>query len=391
MVELAEELQHRGHEITVLTSYPQYNLDTSEAIQCYDERMDENGIAVIRVRTLPHHNVNFVMRGIAQVTMPRIFLRALRRNRAGRFDVVLVYSPPLTLAAVGSILKRRTGARFVLNVQDIFPQNAIDLGALKNPLLIRWFEKMEYRAYTAADIVTVHSEGNRSFVEQKERVDNLTKLRILHNWIDVQAIENADRSRNFRQEYGLEGKFVLLFAGVIGPSQGLDMVLDVAERVADLKDLVFLIVGDGMEKKRLQERVETAGLTNIVFKPFVSKDAYASLVNSVDGGIVSLTAKKKTPVVPGKILGYMAAAKPVLAFLNQESDGHALIDAARCGVSVPSGQPVSELERVTRELYNRRAHLETMGQNGKEYVTRNFDKKVCIDTLEQFLQPSRQH
>jgi len=388
MVELAEELQQRGHEITVVTSYPAYNLDNSEAAKTYDERTDEGGITVIRVKTLPHHNVNFVMRGIAQVTMPRIFLRALRRNDTKPFDVVLVYSPPLTLASVGVVLKRRTGARFVLNVQDIFPQNAIDLGALTNPLLIRWFERMEQKAYTAADIVTVHSQGNRDFLLRKGRVEDPSKLQILHNWIDVAAIENADRSRNFRTEYNLQEKFILLFAGVIGPSQGLDMVVNVAERVTDLQDLLFLIVGDGMEKKRLQERVTSAGLSNIVFKPFVSKDAYASLVGSVDGGIVSLTAKNKTPVVPGKILGYMAAAKPVLAFLNRESDGHSLIATAKCGVSVPSDQPVLELERVTRDLYNRRANLETMGQSGKKYVTHNFDKKVCIDTLEQFLQPS---
>ena len=387
MAELAEELHERDHDVTVLTSYPAFNLDETEGVTSYDELTSEDGIRVIRAKTLPHHNVNFIVRGIAQLTLPHTLLRALRRHSNWDFDVVVVYSPPLTLASVGATLKRVSGTRFVLNVQDIFPQNAIDLGALKNPLLIRWFARMERDAYSSADIVTVHSEGNRDFLVHSGRIEDLSKLSILHNWIDVAAMEASHDTRDFRREYDLDNKFILLFAGVVGPSQGLDMLVDVAGRVADLHDLVFLIVGDGMEKKRLQDRVRSDGLTNIVFKPFVSREAYASLVSSVDGGIVSLTAKNKTPVVPGKILGYMAASKPVLAFLNRESDGHAIIENAQCGVSVSSDSPVTDLERATRAFYNQQDNLVEIGNNGKKYVSANFDKRVCIDVLEQMLKP----
>lgn len=384
MVELAEELHVRGHEVIVVTSYPEYNLDDSSRSQRWDECTREGAITVIRVKTLPHHNVNFLVRGVSQITMPRLFLAAVRRHISERIDASIVYSPPLPLAKVGSILKRTKGTRFVLNVQDIFPQNAVDLGVLKNPVLIRFFETMERRAYRNADAVTVHSEGNRRFLLERGRVASGT-LSVLHNWIDVDAVRAADGKRDFREEYGLHSSFIFLFAGVMGPSQGLDMVLNVAEITKDLSDVVFLLVGDGMEKERLVARAARDGLSNVIFKPFVSKEAYAALVNSVDVGVVSLTSRNKTPVVPGKILGYMAAGKPVLAYLNAESDGHELLRDARCGVSVVSDRTTEELAVAACELYGDRAKLRELGENGRRYVTENFEKRVCVDEIERLL------
>ena len=385
MIELAEELHARGHQVTVLTSWPKYNLDQNDARRTFQAYENERGIDVVRVRTLPHHNVNFVVRGLAQITMPRLFLRALRRTSDGKFDAVVVYSPPLPLAKVGAVLRRQTGARFMLNIQDIFPQNAIDLGVLRNPLLITWFKRMEWRAYADADVMTVHSPGNREFLIRSANLNDAAKLRILHNWIDVGSMEVHTSSQRFRETWQLNGKFVLLFAGVMGPSQHLEMVLSVAQALKGEPDIVFLIAGDGMEKPRLQRLAHDRGLENVVFKPFVSKSAYSQLVNEVDVGMVTLSPRNRTPVVPGKILGYMAAAKPVLAFLNRESDGHRLVAEAGCGVSVYSDAPIEELVAATRMLLERKSELETLGRSGYSYVVEHFDKSVCVDTIESYL------
>ena len=386
MIELAEELHARGHQVTVLTSWPKYNLDQNDARRTFQACENERGIDVVRVRTLPHHNVNFVVRGFAQITMPRLFLRALRRTSDGKFDAVVVYSPPLPLAKVGAVLRRQTGARFMLNIQDIFPQNAIDLGVLRNPLLITWFKRMERRAYADADVMTVHSPGNREFLIRSANLNDAAKLRILHNWIDVGSMAGGGgASQRFRQTWQLSGKVVLLFAGVVGPSQHLEIVLSVAQALKGEPDIVFLIAGDGMEKPRLQRLAHDRGLENVVFKPFVSKSAYSQLVNEVDVGMVTLSPRNRTPVVPGKILGYMAAAKPVLAFLNRESDGHRLVVEAGCGVSVYSDAPIEELVAATRSLLERKSELETLGRSGYSYVVEHFDKSVCVDTIESYL------
>lgn len=378
MKELAEGLKNRGFDVAVATTYPEYNLAEEQMNIKYPEFAEENEIKVIRVKTLPHHKINFIVRGISQVSMPYIFENKIKKylNKA---DIIIVYSPPLPLAIVGAKLKKFFNAKFLLNVQDIFPQNAIDLGVLKNPLLIKFFKKMEWKAYINADLIFVHSEGNLNFLKKKYP-DIAGKFMVLHNWIDTKQFNGILRTNKYRKIYNLENKFIILFAGVIGPSQGLDFVIELANRVRDLEDVIFLFVGDGMEKTKLENLAKTKNLKNVIFKPFVSKEYYPYLVKDCDVGLVSLSSKNRTPVVPGKILGYMAAKLPVLAFLNQESDGHNIIKNANCGFSCIHGD-IQEAEKLVREIYKNKNGLIRYGENGYNYVINNFDREICIQKL----------
>jgi len=377
MQELAEGLRDRGYDIYVATSYPQYNLTENDRNIDYPDFVVEGGIKVIRIKTLPHHKVNFIIRGISQISMPYIFKNRIKKCLK-KIDIILVYSPPLSLASLGGSLKNFYGAKYILNVQDIFPQNAIDLGILKNGFLIKFFESIEKKAYRNADVIFVHSEGNESFLKNKH-TEISEKFIVLHNWIDTKEFDGVERTNEYRKKYGLENKFIILFAGVIGPSQGLDFVLEVAKKVEDLQDLVFLIVGDGMEKKNLEQIVKEKKIKNVIFKDFVSKAEYPKLVKDSDVGLVSLTNKNKTPVVPGKILGYMAAGLPVLAFLNKESDGHKIIRNANCGYSCENGD-LYNAEKFIRMLYQSN-NLKDTGLNGRNYVKEHFDKDIIIEQL----------
>ncbi len=380
MQELAEGLRDRGHKITVVTSYPQYNLTGELKNKRHEEFSVENEINIIRIKTLPHHKVNFIIRGISQLTMPYLFLSKITKYLKDKIDIVVVYSPPLTLSEVGSVIKKKHGARFILNVQDIFPQNAIDLGALHNTLLIKFFERMETIAYANADIIAVHSEGNREFLLKMKNVPQ-EKTVILHNWIDLSAYQ-GERTGIFRKQFGLEDKFIFLFAGVIGPSQGLDLIIKVAERIKNIKDICFLIVGDGVEKGRLEKMVKDLKLKNVIFKPFVSKDEYPLLVKDADVGVACLTSMNTTPVVPSKILGYMAASVPVVAFLNKESDGHKIVKESRCGYSEISDDPLKAAQLIIK-VYNEKDRLKQYGENGYKYVTNYFSREIFLDNLEK--------
>jgi glycosyltransferase involved in cell wall biosynthesis len=381
MQEMAEELRNRGHKIIVVTAYPQYNVTAELKGKSFDEFSDENGIAVVRIKTLPHHKVNFIIRGISQLTMPYIFLSKINRYLRDKIDASIVYSPPLTLAKVGMALKKKYGAKFILNIQDIFPQNAIDLGVLKSRFLINLFKWIEEKAYKSADKIAVHSDGNKKFLVDKKDVSS-KKVYVLHNWIDLTTFKNQGRTGIYRKKYGIDNKFIFLFAGVVGPSQGLDLIINLANNVKNIQDICFLIVGDGMEKERLMKMAEDYSLKNIVFQPFVSKDEYPKLVKDSDVGMICLTSLNKTPVVPGKILGYMAASLPVVAFLNRESDGHKIIRDAQCGYSAISDNPDKATE-VILKIYTERDRLNQYGKNGFNYVSNYFAKDVCVDQLEK--------
>jgi len=381
MLELAEELYRRGHRVTVATTWPRYNLDASERQYRYAEFMNEHGIEVLRFKTLRHHNVNYIYRGIAQLLMPFSFLRKFHKYHIALPDVVLVYSPPLPLTLVGAYLRRK-GVKFILNVQDIFPQNAIDLGALTNPIAIRLFRYIERKVYRAADVITTHSDGNRILL-QNQFPHLKKKFTTLHNWADLSHFKKK-ALKDFRAIYNIQDKFIAVFAGVIGPSQELDILLNVAEKLKDCPDLLILIVGDGTEKNRLQKKAETMGMRNVMFQPFVGRDDYPALLDASDIGVISLSPKNKTPVVPGKLLGYMAAGLPVIAFLNRESDGHYIITESGCGYSAPSDNPDAILTKF-RKAYKNRGCLGSMGEAGLDYVTKNCSKERCVTQLEDMI------
>lgn len=382
MRDLAEGFCEKGHEVYVATTYPQYNLaDKSQAEA--PELRKENGVKILRIKTLPHHRVNFIIRGIAQLLMPYIFFNKIKKNIKGKIDTVIVHSPPLPLARAAYKVKKFYGAKYILNLHDIFPQNAVDLGILKNKILIKLFEWMEKREYRDADLIVVPSNQHKKFIEQYRGVPE-EKVRVIYHWIDSEPFRNAKKTDRFRKMYGLEGKFIFLFGGVLGPSQGLDIILEAAAKLKDNKEIVFLFVGDGSDKGRLMRLAEKQNLKNVVFEPFVSADEYPELVKNCDVGIICLSSQNKTPAVPAKILGYMAAAIPVVAFLQKESDGLTIVSDSKCGFAVISDDKAAVFNAI-KKIYSEKENLEEYGENGLSYLLEHMKKSVGVREFEKLL------
>lgn len=384
MKEMAQGLQARGHNVTVLTQYPPN--DTlemkSQQASLFVSSMVEEGIRVVRVKTLSRYQANYFIRGIAELILPYLFYRAARKVVLHKIDVVIAYSPPLTLSVVAKKIKKRDHAIYVLNVQDIFPQNAIDLGIIKNSAFKHFYEMLERMAYAYADKITVHSSHNRNFLIDKKKVLP-EKVYTIFNWIDLKPYQKIkQRTGRFRDCYGLQDKFIFLFAGVMGPSQGLDFLVEVACRVKPFRDIAFLLVGGGSALDSTRTLVEQRQAINVFFQPFISQEEYPELVKDADVGVVCLSSLNKTPVVPGKLMGYMAAAIPVVAWLNKESDGHAIIQEAQCGYSVVSDN-IEKAVNIVERVYREKDQLSYLGANGFRYATAHFERDMCMRQLEQ--------
>lgn len=378
MKEMADGLKERGHEVFVVTSMPKnktFNQSFAKNI------VIEDGIKVIRARVLPHHNVNFILKGISQISLPYIFFNHVKRNITGKLDIVWVHSPPLPLTITAKLVKKFYGAKYFLNLHDFFPQNAVDLGILKNKILIRFFEKMEKNAYKDSDVIVTPSESHKNFMHERYGVP-LSKINVVSHWIDIKSFEKTKRTGRFRKLYNLEGKFIFMFGGVFGPSQGLDMFIRIADKLKEYKDIIFLLVGEGSEKAKLIKLVKTLGLKNIIFKPVVSKEDYAELLKDANVGILSLTSANTTPAVPAKLMGYMAAGLPVLAFLHKESDGIKIVEDANCGLATVSDNEEKMLE-LAEKMYLEKEKLSTYGENGFKYILSHFTKDVCLNKIEK--------
>lgn len=381
MSELATGLRDRGHNVSVLTCYPQYNLSPVDRERFADRKANfdviEDGVRVLRAPVNDIHNCGPIRRGISFLKLPVIINRASR----GLTDIqaIIHYSPPLTLGLAAARIKKRFNASYIMNVQDLFPQNAIDLGVLRNKPAIRFFRYVESYCYRHADLITCHSTGNAEYL--KRHLPDGKEIEVVHNWVEPSDYAIA-ASPVPRKKMNLGGKFVVFFAGVMGYAQDLGTVVQAARRLQEHDDIAFLLVGDGVEKDKLLAQAK--GLDNIHFHPFISTKEYPAWLGSTDVGLVTLRPSMKTPVVPSKILGYMAAGKPWIASVNAESDANSIAREGNCGLLCKPGDP-EDMAQAVLLLARDRELAGKLGSNGRKYCCEHFSKSRCLDEYQRIL------
>jgi len=322
-----------------------------------------------------------LLRGVGQI------LNAIGCSLAGlslkKVDVSIAYSPPLTLGITGYLLKVTKRTPHILNAQDLVPQYAIDLGILTDKKLIRLIKIVEHFVYKKARYITVHSEGNKDYLI-KEGVTP-EKVHIIPNWVDTNLVRPLEKQNEFRLKNGLENKFVVLFAGVLGFAQDLDTVVESGSHLKDHDDILLLIVGEGVEKERLIEKAKKLQLNNIKFLPFVSKQKYPQVVAASDACLATLQKNLLCPVVPSKILGYMAAGRPVIGGLPLEGDAPYVIQNAKCGICVEPGNP-KKLAQAILEMYKNKEKCKEWGNNGRKFILEHHDREKCVMQYENLFQ-----
>ena len=384
--DIGEELVRRQHEVTVLTNYPSYNVDLNTLPARYrtGRGMKEQyeGMTVIRTKPLgmPRHIP--WLRGLDQVSSAMQFVLAGLRFGGSKPDVILVYSPPLFYGVTALALRVFTGAKVVLNIQDLFPQSAVDLKLLKNRFLIGLFRTLESSLYRRVDHVTVHSPGNQAHVERHGGRGG--RVTVAPNVVDTEAIRPGSRENDFRRRHGISATTVVFsFAGVLGYSQDLDTVIEAARALGSAHNLVVYIVGDGVEKPRLVQKA--GGLDNVRFLPMLPKSGYAELLHASDVGLVTLRAAVRTPVVPSKILSLMAAGRAVLAALPLDGDAPRLIGEAECGRCVePENAPA--LAEAMVALAKDPAMMAEFGRHGRSYAEHHLTVGASASLYEQIFQ-----
>lgn len=374
--ELGTCLVKRGHRVTAVTEFPWRRLGAEMASLPIPERERMNGMDVHRVRAGTFRENSILGRGINLLRVPIGFYQAARSTAP--HDVALVYSPPLTLGLVAWMLKRRYGTPFAFNVQDIYPQTAIDLGYLKNSMFIRILEALEKFVYQKADQVVVHSMGNKSYLISRGRVME-EKVLTIPNWVDTDGIQPSERLNSFRSENNVGEEFLVCYAGTMGYAQDLNPIIRAAAQLRDRREILFLLVGEGV--REAEWRAKTRSLPNVRFLPLLPEFRYAALVAACDAGFVPLSDNLRTPVVPAKLLDFMAAARPVIATVHPNSDTAAIIKDAQCGFAL---SPLESL-RVTEAVSFLAQHsvaAGNMGINGRKYVEEHFSLSASVGRYE---------
>ncbi len=374
--ELVSQLSVCGHEVRVVA--PDFKGPTRAT--------NEAGIHVLRVHSGPVFKTAIIIKGINTMLLNGRFQRALLKSWPDwRPDWVVTSTPPITLAPLLKLIRKRTRTRTYLMLRDIFPQNAKDIGLLCNPLLIAYLRLRERQLYRESDIIGCMSPGNIEYLRAHHPRIPVEKLQLFPNWIRPTGNEDAGASRCiFRKRFQLGDKFIAVFGGNLGLPQHVDFILDLAHKVAYLEDVVFCIIGDGSEKARITNEVQSRQLSNVRLFDRLNHQEYQAFLRETDLGLVNLSAKFTIPNIPSRTLAYWDANLPVLAATDRNTDYKvAFLDKYQGGLWAETGD-IDAYCRQFLKLYSNPELRKTMGENGRRAVLTEFcETKAAYRMIDQ--------
>lgn len=361
---IVSELVNRRHRVEVVTSLPWYR--THKIDPGYGGRLvrheDTPWGHITRVHPFPSGDKRNIVRRAAGYAGFSA-LTAVLGARGPKADGVLALSPPLTLGLTGWSIARARKAPFVFNVQDVYPDVAVELGVLANPATIMAATRLERFCYERADAITVLSEDLRANVAAKTSIPG--KVHTVPNFVDTGWIAPSDRENAYRREFGLEGKTVIMYAGNVGLSQSLDLVLGAASAVSYEPDLVFVINGQGAARKGIQTRAR--GLSNVRFVDMQPVERLPEVLAAADIHLVPLRRGLGRASVPSKTYSILASGRPLVAAVDEGSEIARIVEEAGAGIAVPPDD-VEALTKAIRRLVEHPDEARRMGLAGRGYV-----------------------
>ena len=377
MGDLAAELRARGHTVTVVTTTPHYNRDAAaEARQPRRrwwgpllQRSEYQGIPVLHA-AMPAKSASVFGRLAAWLgfhaisTIAGIF--AVERP-----DVVVAPSPPLTIGVSAWIIGRVRGARYIYNVQEIYPDIAVNLGALRNRPVIAMLQALERFVYRKAAVVTVIAPRMRARLLAKGVPD--AKVRVVPNFVDLERVVEAPRDNDFARGHRLNEVFAVTYAGNMGPAQGLEVVVAAARLLGDEPEVRILLIGDGILRAQLTREAALLPAANLVVLPYQPNAMMPQIYGASDLSIVAQAAATGSDAIPSKAYRIMASKRPILAITDPQSDLAALVREAGCGAIVSPGDAAG-LAAVIRAAARDPEAWRQMGVRGREYVMARYTR-----------------
>jgi colanic acid biosynthesis glycosyl transferase WcaI len=388
MTRIVAELVDRGHRVHVVTSLPWYRNHRIEPgwDGRWVRRETTSWGSITRVHPFPGDDKsNLVRRAIGFVGYSLLAgVQCLRVGGWGRrAEAVIAMSPPLTLGLTGWVASRVRRAPLIFNIQDVFPDAAVETGAITNRHVIAaasWLERISYRA---ADVVTVLSDDLRDNVAAKLPAATIGKVHVIPNFVDTDAIRPMDRDTPYRRELGLGDATVVLYAGNVGFSQSLDLVVAAARA---LPSVVFLVNGDGAARAGIEESARD--VANLHVAGYVESERLGELLATGDIHVVPLRAGLGRVSVPSKTYSIMAAARPVVASIDPGTAVPQILDASGGGVAVPPDDVESFVDAL-RRLVDDPAERAAMGARGRQWVERSASPAAVGDAYDQLVTGAR--
>lgn len=362
----ARELQQQGHQVQVLTGFPNYpggKIYDGYKLKLY-QREQIDGISVLRVALYPNHDSSALKRILNYISFA--FMAMLFGIFATKkADVIYAYHPPLTVGLAAILIKLFRRTPVVYDVQDMWPDTLKATGMLNNQRILNIVGRVCQLVYYFVDHIVVLCPGFKKLLNERGIPDD--KVSVIYNWCDETSLTQAQPIKSEYQQL-LQGRFNILFAGNMGKAQSLDTILDVSTELRSESKIQFVFVGGGTETERLKQRVLDE---NIVFIPRMPMSEIGGVLEHADVLLVHL---KRDPLfeitVPSKTQAYMAMGKPLLMAVS--GDAADIVQKAKCG-RIALSEDIESIKKAILEIY----HLSTdeqcqLGLNAKQFYDENL-------------------
>lgn len=371
--ELAYSIHEKGHQVTAIV-FSWLGEDPPSSVKVIDD------VTVIRVKL---HR--FFYQTGAFGTALKVFLfpywaRLFIRRHLKGCDLLVANTPCITITGMARFFKKKYSSKAYLVLWDFFPFYLKDLGAIRNRVFFKIFHKIEAKMYRSFDRIGCMTTGNVGFLLKNYKKIDRAKVEVLPLWTTLQPRVVVDKD-NVRKRFQLPvDKTVVIYGGAMSIVQELDNLLDLAHECLD-ENIVFLMVGKGTEKKRLQENAKRRNLTNVIFFDYVPRADYESIVAACDIGLISLSRKLSVPSFPSKSIDYFKVGLPILASLDPVTDfGKILEDEIKAGFSVSAGN-TALLRQKLMVLVHDASLRQEFGEAGRSFYERWLSVESARDKI----------
>lgn len=378
----AKELVKRGHEVQVLTGFPNY-----PGGKIYDgykvkflQREIMEGVPIIRMPLYPSHDRSSFKRILGYSSF------ALSSSVIGPFvikkaDVAYVAQGPATVGLPACMLKLLRRIPFVYNIQDLWPDTLTSTGMFESGMGMKIVHGWCKSVYASAAKITVITPGMKKRLIERGVAED--KIEVIYNWCDDSQIVSGEPSENLAQELGMKDKFNILFAGNIGKAQAMDAVLESAKLIKDdCPNVQFVLMGGGVEAEPLKQKAEQMGLDNVKFLARRPITEVGPILRLADVLLVHLRNDPLFEItIPSKTEAYMAAGRPVL--IGVKGDASDLVLKANAGLACQPENAESIANTVRQFSAMPKSELDKMGDNGKNYYEQNLCFGIGVDQYEK--------
>ena len=388
MTELALELKHLGHSITVLTTTPHNNIlpemSKRQPMQkhwfglLYSSEIDNIHIWHVKI---PQKGNKVWMRAFDFIRFHLISL-FVALFKIATPDIVIASSPPLTIALVSWFLGATWNVPSVYKVAELYPDLAVRQGVVKSRLFIAFLNWLERFIYKNNTIIVPIAEQFKKIIIQRGVPES--KLRVIHDFVDTKFYSPKEKKNGFSIKNNLLDDFIVLYAGNIGIVQDWEAVMFAAENLLEYP-IKFVIVGDGSKRDWLQKNIEDRKLKNITLLGYQSKELMPEINASCDISIIPMNMAGSKDGVPSKIYSILACAKPAIALVDDDSELRWIIEQAKCGKAVPI-EDKKEFTNAILDAFNRRDKLPAEGLIGRSYVENNYSKEVITKKYDELIE-----